>query len=87
MPVNLTGFLWLGSALASLVCGRSSVSDPNLGDDSTWGPHKSRTRPVPGNHDYGTLDAGPYFDYFEWPIRTGSALSSSAREGAPWTPS
>ncbi|MGH8950521.1 MAG: metallophosphoesterase family protein [Acidimicrobiia bacterium] len=32
--------------------------------DPTWGRHKSRTRPVPGNHDYRTLDAGPYFDYF-----------------------
>ena len=33
--------------------------------DPTWGRHKDRTRPVPGNHDYGTLDAEGYFRYFE----------------------
>jgi len=32
--------------------------------EPTWGRHRARTRPVPGNHDYGTPDAGPYFDYF-----------------------
>lgn len=30
----------------------------------TWGRHLSRIRPSPGNHDYGTQDAGPYFEYF-----------------------
>jgi hypothetical protein len=32
--------------------------------DASWGRHKSRTRPVPGNHEYegGYIDA--YFDYF-----------------------
>jgi hypothetical protein len=32
--------------------------------DASWGRHKSRTRPVPGNHEYegGYTDA--YFDYF-----------------------
>ena len=32
--------------------------------DPTWGRHKDRTRPVPGNHDYGTPQAAGYFDYF-----------------------
>jgi hypothetical protein len=32
--------------------------------DPAWGRHKSRTRPVPGNHDYGSPDAAPYFAYF-----------------------
>jgi len=32
--------------------------------EPTWGRHKSRMRPVPGNHDYGTPHASPYFDYF-----------------------
>ncbi len=32
--------------------------------DPTWGRHKSRTRPTPGNHDYHTNDASGYFDYF-----------------------
>lgn len=31
---------------------------------STWGRHKARTRPSPGNHDYNSPDAGPYYAYF-----------------------
>ena len=30
----------------------------------SWGRHKARTRPSPGNHDYGTTDATGYFDYY-----------------------
>jgi hypothetical protein len=30
----------------------------------TWGRHKDRTRPVPGNHEYFTPDAAGYFTYF-----------------------
>src|SRR5215211_2187958 len=30
----------------------------------TWGRHKARTRPVPGNHEYEARNAGPYFEYF-----------------------
>lgn len=30
----------------------------------TWGRHKARTRPVPGNHEYHTLGAAGYFGYF-----------------------
>ncbi|MFL6195580.1 MAG: metallophosphoesterase family protein [Thermoanaerobaculia bacterium] len=38
--------------------------------DRVWGAHKERTRPAPGNHDYGPYasvyrnTAKPYFDYF-----------------------
>src|SRR4051794_21398527 len=32
--------------------------------DPTWGTEKARTRPAPGNHDYGTPDARGYFNYF-----------------------
>ena len=32
--------------------------------DPTWGRHRARTRPTPGNHDYRTDNGGPYFDYF-----------------------
>jgi len=32
--------------------------------DPTWGRHKNRTKPVPGNHDYHVAGAGGYFDYF-----------------------
>jgi len=30
----------------------------------TWGRHKDRTRPAPGNHDYESPGAAPYFAYF-----------------------
>lgn len=30
----------------------------------SWGRFKSRTRPAPGNHDYVTPYAQPYYDYF-----------------------
>ncbi len=32
--------------------------------EPTWGRHKNRTRPSPGNHDYSTKDAVPYYEYF-----------------------
>jgi hypothetical protein len=32
--------------------------------DPTWGRHKSRTRPVPGNHEYLTAGGSGYFGYF-----------------------
>lgn len=30
----------------------------------SWGRHRSRTRPSPGNHDYHTPGAAGYFEYF-----------------------
>ena len=32
--------------------------------DKTWGRAKSRTRPAPGNHEFHSASATPYFDYF-----------------------
>lgn len=32
--------------------------------EPTWGRHKARTRPSPGNHDYYTPGAAGYFGYF-----------------------
>ena len=32
--------------------------------DPSWGRHKARTRPSPGNHDYGTSGATGYYNYF-----------------------
>lgn len=32
--------------------------------DPTWGRHKAKTHPVPGNHDYQTAGASGYFNYF-----------------------
>ncbi len=30
----------------------------------SWGRHRARTRPAPGNHDYESHQAAPYFKYF-----------------------
>lgn len=32
--------------------------------EPSWGRHRHRTRPTPGNHEYWTADARGYFDYF-----------------------
>lgn len=32
--------------------------------DPSWGRHRSRTRPAPGNHEYASAGAKPYYDYF-----------------------
>jgi hypothetical protein len=32
--------------------------------EPTWGRHKARTRPSPGNHDYHTAGAADYFAYY-----------------------
>lgn len=32
--------------------------------DPSWGRHRNRTFPVPGNHDYRSTGARPYFAYF-----------------------
>jgi acid phosphatase type 7 len=32
--------------------------------DKTWGRAKSRTHPAPGNHEFHSSGATPYFDYF-----------------------
>jgi hypothetical protein len=32
--------------------------------EPTWGRHRARTHPTPGNHDYETPGAQPYFRYF-----------------------
>jgi calcineurin-like phosphoesterase family protein len=32
--------------------------------DPTWGRHKTRTKPAPGNHDYNTSGATGYYGYF-----------------------
>lgn len=32
--------------------------------DPSWGRHKARTRPSPGNHEYESPGALPYFNYF-----------------------
>ena len=42
--------------------------------DKTWGRLKSRTRPAPGNHEFHSSGAAPYFDYF-------GAVAGDAKKG------
>ena len=51
-------------ALGDLAYDNGSVEDFERCYDSSWGPFKDRTKPVPGNHEYRTDGAAPYFDYF-----------------------
>src|SRR5215203_3858641 len=32
--------------------------------EPTWGRHRDRTRPTPGNHEYETAGASAYYSYF-----------------------
>jgi acid phosphatase type 7 len=41
-----------------------SASDYRNCYHPTWGRHRDRTRPVPGNHEYQTPGAAGYFEYF-----------------------
>ena len=41
-----------------------SSSDYSGNYERTWGRHKARTRPSPGNHEYNTSGASPYYKYF-----------------------
>jgi len=40
-----------------------TIEEYNTCYEPTWGRHKDRTKPVPGNHDYKS-DANGYFEYF-----------------------
>ena len=45
--------------------------------DPSWGQFMDRLYPVPGNHDYVTDNAGPYFDYFSGgPVTPGRGYYS-----------
>jgi len=49
--------------------GDNAYTDGNYAEylncyEPTWGRHKARTKPSPGNHDYLTSGAAGYFQYF-----------------------
>ena len=58
------------------------LSEFNNCYDPTWGAVKSRTRPTPGNHDYGngSNDGSGYFDYFNG----AGNFTTRVRIGAGW---
>lgn len=50
--------------------------------EPTWGRHKTRTRPVPGNHEYETPGAAGYYQYFGSIAGPAGLGYYSYREGA-----
>ena len=58
---NIAGSVFTAGDNAQLVGAESEFTECY---DPTWGRHKARTHPVPGNHDYLTAGASAYFNYF-----------------------
>jgi acid phosphatase type 7 len=52
------------AAIGDLALSNGSAQEFTDCYDKTWGAFKSRTRPAPGNHEYHSSGAKPYFDYF-----------------------
>ncbi len=52
------------AALGDLAYTNGTASEFANCYDPSWGRHKARTRPVPGNHEYNTTGAVPYYNYF-----------------------
>jgi len=78
---SLTGTVFAAGDNAYL---HGSVENYKNCYDPTWGRHKARTRPVPGNHEYETPGAAPYYAYF------GDAAGPSGQgyyrySVGPWT--
>lgn len=52
------------ATLGDNVYERGTETEWNECFEPSWGRHKARIRPAPGNHDYGVRGAGPYYEYF-----------------------
>jgi hypothetical protein len=50
--------------LGDLAYENGSTADFDNCYDPTWGRHFGRTKPSPGNHEYNTANAAPYYAYF-----------------------
>ncbi len=61
LGLDLAAVLMLGDAQYP----NGAYSDFLAGYGPSWGRLKGLTRPVPGNHEYGTPGAAGYFDYFD----------------------
>ena len=58
---NIAGSVFTAGDNAQLVGAESEFTECY---DPTWGRHKARTHPVPGDHDYLTEGASAYYNYF-----------------------
>ena len=86
--ICITSSIANANATAALITARPNAVVFTAGDNSnetgttanytncvakSWGVFKSRIHPVPGNHDYMTSGAGPYYAYF------GSAAGTAGK--------
>jgi hypothetical protein len=51
-------------ALGDLQYDVGTLDEFNGSYDPTWGAYKAKTKPAPGNHEYGTPNAAGYRDYW-----------------------
>ena len=58
---NITGTVF---TLGDNVYPNGTLAEFNDCYEPTWGRHKNRTHPSPGNHDYNTIGAAGYYTYF-----------------------
>ena len=72
-------------ALGDLAYMEGSTADFGRCYDPAWGRHKSRTKPVPGNHEYETDRAARgYYDYFASLTFIPRNLGFYAFNEGPW---
>ena len=69
-------------ALGDLAYPAGAARDFDTCYEPTWGRHKRRTRPAPGNHDYQTALGAPYYAYFGENAGPAGVGYYSYREGA-----
>jgi 3',5'-cyclic AMP phosphodiesterase CpdA len=69
-------------ALGDLAYPSGSARDFAQCYDPAWGRHRTRTRPVPGNHDYETPGGRDYYAYFGENAGPAGRGYYSYREGA-----
>lgn len=60
----LDGLAGTIAALGDLVYDAGTPGEYAACYEPSWGQHRSRTRPAPGNHDYATPAAAGYYGYF-----------------------
>ena len=69
-------------ALGDLAYPKGSARDFAVCYEPSWGRHRARTRPSPGNHDYETPNGSGYYDYFGANAGPAGRGYDSFREGA-----
>jgi hypothetical protein len=70
-------------AIGDLAYGKGTPEEFQTRYHPAWGRFKDRTRPVPGNHEYGTPGASGYFDYFADTLQ--GAAADPARGYYSWS--